>query len=220
MAKALLLGNGPSLLSLKKDQINQYDLIFVCNYFCVTELASKIKIDYYCASDPRLFVPPNLKWLFKVYKLKPRHFVYPRKHSWLNIFFKNNFTFNYSGHKKIWLEKDFNMDIRYALPSGDTVMCDIMIPLAFSLNIEKIGFAGLDLKHTTTVEHAYDESRTGNKRRSDEYLKGVWQSNSTQSILKQLKKLEQSSIEFEFLTGYYKNINCSEGFKNKANGQN
>lgn len=219
MAKGLLLGNGPSLKHFKIQQIEEFDFIFACNYFCATELSHKLVVDYYCASDPRLFLPPNIKWLYNVYKLSPKNFVYPNRYNWLKIIFNNSLTYKYAGHKKIWMEEDFNMNIKEELPSGDTVMCDIMIPLAFSMGLKQICFAGLDLKHTNTVEHAYDESKTGNRRRSDEYLKGEWHSNATISILKQLKKLEQHSIEFEFLTGFYKNIKSSKDFITKANVQ-
>lgn len=58
--KALVLGNGPSLGKINIDNIRQTNPdIFVVNSFNQMDLASKIKPDYYCLSDPDSIIEPE-----------------------------------------------------------------------------------------------------------------------------------------------------------------
>jgi len=197
--QVLILGNGPSLDSLDICSLSQEsDLVLVSNHWYATKWSSLIEVDYYCASDPRLFFPPDLRWVKNAKSVKASYYVVPSRWPYIRLLLPNVRFYDYCGENKIWEGYPVNFDLDYCLPSGDTVVCDVMIPLAVSLGATKITFAGVDLHHGSTAKHAYDERLVKSKRQSDEYLKSLWVERSSKSLEIQLNKIKERNIEIVF----------------------
>ena len=198
--KVLILGNGPSLDSIDIIKLGrESDAILVSNHWYATKWSSKIKVDYYCASDPRLFFPPDFRWIKKVKAVKPSFFVLPSRWRYIKLLLPNVLFYNYCGENKIWEGYPVNFDLDYCMPSGDTVVCDIMIPFAVSIGAKKITLGGVDLYHGNTATHAYDEDLVKSKRQNDNYLKNEWAKRSRKSLEYQIEKLREKNIEFDML---------------------
>jgi len=189
--KVWVVGNGPTLSAFDPGQIEQNDIVIVCNYFLHHPIAKKFKVDFYCMSDPRLF--SDHSYIERVGELGPSSIVIPLRQAFkLNWFRfrKKIIVYNYASYFKLWKDRLVffkNQSVFMPLQCGDTVAFDIMVPLALSLKPSEIKFVGIDLKHTDRVEHSYCESLTPGDRSSDEYLMGEWQDN-TEASLKVLMK--------------------------------
>lgn len=197
----LVLGNGPSLNCMDTYQASKFDIRVACNHFYNHPLSKEMLVDFYCISDPRLLFPIDFYWLNNVKKCSPDHLVVPSKFFYLSLFYRNKLLFyNYEGDKKIWLDQRPCLDISASLPSGDTVVCDISIPLAVSLGAKKITFIGVDLTHSPSgVKHAYDESKIKSKRRDDNYLINIWPSNTSRSLYLQFRSILQMGLQIEVI---------------------
>ena len=184
--KVWVFGNGPSLKSFDFGAVDVNDVVLVCNYFCLNEIASKIKITFYCTSDPRLF--ESEEFLRKVDGLNVEYLVLPVRQL-LNpnatASAHRRIFYNYIPYFKLWEETVpwiRNGSLYVPLQCGDTVAFDVMVPLALTLRPQSIEFVGIDLDHSGGVSHSYDEALAVGPRSSDEYLEGEWMANTSRSL--------------------------------------
>lgn len=195
--KILILGNGPSLNLINGNELKKFDCVIVSNHFYATSCAQFIKPDFYCVSDPRLFFPPDRQWVQNARATNPEYFVVPMTAFGLSLGFGMKCLYYlYDDRKKLWEKATVpKFDLRRdAIPTGDSVLVDVMIPLAISLGGKEIAFCGVDLKHNHTVSHAYDEKMVGSKRRSDNYLMNEWPGYVTESLTKQVREIKSRKI--------------------------
>ena len=180
-------------------QASKFDIRVACNHFYNHPLSKEMLVDFYCISDPRLLFPIDFYWLNNE-KMLSDHLVVPSKFFYLSLFIGTNFCFIIMREtKKFWLDQRPCLDISVSLPSGDTVVCDISIPLAVSLGA-KITFIGVDMTHSPTgVKHAYDESKIKSKRRDDNYLINIWPSNTSRSLYLQFRSILQMGLQIEVI---------------------
>ena len=210
-ARALIIGNGPSLNKLTPEVAEQYDVRIACNHFYNHNLANKIEIDFYCVSDPRLFYPIDWGWLRGVRSVEPRQLVVPSKFFYISAFYRGRLLYyNYAGEQKLWND-DVNVCFDWArpFPSGDTVVSDISIPLAVALGYKNLHFVGVDLQHDTTgVTHAYDDQTVKSRRRDDDYLLNEWPGKTSRSLEKQFSVLRSIDVKVEVLASsdYFRSI--------------
>lgn len=203
-ARALIIGNGPSLNDLTPEVAAQYDLRVACNHFYSHTLSSQILVDFYVASDPRLFFPVDRNWLNGVLSVNAKHLVIPHKFFFIRALYRKSVLFyNYAGDKKLWDEGVAPVfDLAQPLPSGDTVVSDASIPLAVALGYRKLAFIGIDLQHGPSgINHAYDDSIVKSLRRNDAYLLDQWPENTSRSLAKQFAALLRLGVETEVLSG-------------------
>lgn len=210
-ARALIIGNGPSLNKLTPEVAEQYDIRIVCNHFYNHNLAQKIDIDFYCVSDPRLFYPIDWGWLRGVKNARPKHLVIPNKFFYMRILYGGSLLFyDYAGELKLWNDDiDVCFDLAHRFPSGDTVVSDTSIPLAVALGYKHLHFVGVDLQHDTTgVTHAYDDQTVKSRRRDDDYLLNEWPEKTSRSLAKQFRALRSMDVKAEVVAGsdYFRRI--------------
>ena len=184
--KVWIIGNGPSLRDFDFSVVDASDIVLVCNYFCLNEFSSDVKITFYCTSDPRLF--ESDEFLSRVGALDVGILVMPLRQAFKRSvirYKKRKAYYNYIPYFKLWNEELpllSNDSIFIPLQSGDTVAFDVMVPLALSLRPKSVEFVGIDLEHSGGVQHSYDEALATGPRSSDNYLKGQWMDNTSQSL--------------------------------------
>ena len=210
-ASVLIIGNGPSLNDLTPEVAAQYDLRIACNHFYSHPLSREISVDFYVASDPRLFFPVDRNWLNGVSSVNAKQLVVPHKFFFIRAFYRKSILFyEYAGEKKLWDDGVAPVfDIAKPLPSGDTVVSDASIPLAVSLGYRKLTFIGIDLQHEKSgVSHAYDDSKIKSRRRDDAYLLNQWPEKTSRSLAKQFAALSKMGVEIQVLSGseYFKRL--------------
>lgn len=194
----LILGNGPSLPARLDLTASGPRPIIVCNHFYRTAVAKAVRPDFYCASDPRLFFPVDFEWLKNVKETNPDYLVVPGKFFYLKFLYRGKILF-YRVREDAYLWEEGvepELDIENPLPNGDTVVCDISIPLASSLGARKLTFAGLNFLHPQSgPSHAYSEDGVRSKRRSNDYLATIWPAKAQISFKKQILALFRQNIE-------------------------
>lgn len=194
-----ILGNGPSLAKLDVNSLSDQDIVIACNHFYQNKISQVVRVDFYCASDPRLFFPIDWAWVKNVERIRPAVLVIPHKFFYIKYFYRGKVIFyNYAGHLKLWEYAKPTFNLAKALPTGDTVICDISIPLAAHLDQKKFRFSGIDLTHGVHgVQHSYSDEEIKSRRQSDHYLQNQWPIRTRKSMTKQLSELRKTKVELE-----------------------
>jgi|TARA_B100000886_G_C20414116_1_gene488478 hypothetical protein len=197
--RCFIIGNGPSIknqnLTLLKNEKT-----FITNHFIHHEQLSDINPSFYCASDSHFFLPNiDLNWINNL-KLLPHKadifLSYRASRAVKNSLFKklkNNVYLLRYHPKKIWLEKKINFNLERPLFTGDTVIIDFCFPIAVYMGFKTIYLLGVDsnynLDNDEEIKYGFPSNNITTKRRSNFYLKNIWQSN----VMKSYKIIDESS---------------------------
>jgi len=191
--RCFLVGNGPSIknqdLTLLKDEI-----VFVANHFVLHEQYEEILPTYYCVSDPRLFIKgTNREWgelMLKKTKSTIKFFpLRAKRAAQKNKYFVGDeiYYLNYLAHKRIWEQNKMSLNIEKGVYTGDTIIVDFCLPLAFYMGFREIYLLGCDSDYGLesaedySEGYFYDPSKTTGMRQAKEYHKNYWYNNIIKS---------------------------------------
>lgn len=184
--RCFVIGNGPSIqnqdLTKLKDEVT-----FATNWFVLHKQYENICPKYYCISDPRLFydkkIAVKLLKLLSEKALQAEMFFPLRAQSKIkkSSVFKNNrvWYLDYILYP-IWESKEVSLNIHKGVFTGDTVIIDFCLPIAYYMGFKKIYLLGCDCSlgkndaKEQNKRHFYDESEHISQQRSDLYLKDQW----------------------------------------------
>jgi len=191
--RCFLVGNGPSIknqgLTLLKDEI-----VFVANHFVLHEQYKEISPTYYCVSDPRLFIKgTNREWgELMMKKTKSTIKFFPLRAKWAvrrNKYFVGDeiYYLNYLAHKRIWEQNKMSLNVEKGVYTGDTIVIDFCLPLAFYMGFREIYLLGCDSDYALesaedySEGYFYDPSKTTAARQTKEYHRKHWYNNIIKS---------------------------------------
>lgn len=191
-ARCFIIGNGPSIssqdLTLLRDEIT-----FVTNHFLQHSDLERINPTFYCASDPRIFIPKiDKNWLNSFDRLpqSTTSFLPVRvaRAVSANPEMQNRkvFFLNYVP-KRIWEIGRMSADITRGVYTGDTIVIDFCLPLAHFMGIETVYLLGCDTNYGLqksgdySAGYFYDVSKTTTERQTREYHLNHWYNNVTRS---------------------------------------
>lgn len=182
--RCFIIGNGPSIrnqdLSKLKDEI-----VFVSNWFVLHEQYEIVNPEYYCVSDPHVFEKDNIDnflGLLSDKTLYAKYFFPLRVKNRVKRFkpLKDYYVMyiNYVAYP-IWELNKINLDISSGLYSGDTIIIDFCLPLAYYMGFKQIYLIGCDCTLGKIVsrggnKHFYDESKHITQQQTNDYLQNKW----------------------------------------------
>jgi len=188
--RCFIIGNGPSILQQDLTKLKD-EITFVTNAFVRHQQYNEINPTYYCVSDcgflSTIEIDNELHQLMlertghavKFFPLRVKPFVKKR-----NLFVDHPiFYLNYIG-VPIWKVGSMSLDVTKRVYTGDTVIIDFCLPLAFYMGLSEVYLLGcdcdfkLDEAEDLSKGYFYDASDTTARFRStNEYLKKVWYDN-------------------------------------------
>lgn len=183
--RCFIVGNGPSIkkqdLTLLRDEI-----VFVTNSFVLHEQYEDIAPTYYCVSDPRFFLGEvNPEW-GEFMREKTRDTVKFLPLSARKIVARSGLLTGHSVYylnylpRHIWELGAMNLDPSKGVYSGDSVIIDFCLPLAFYMGFSEIYLLGCEtdyaLDKTTDYSEGYfyDVNKVTAPRQSREYHSNNW----------------------------------------------
>ena len=205
--RCFIVGNGPSIrqqdLTKLKDEVT-----FVANFFVLHDDYDKINPTYYCISDPRvydsrgfnsdLYYPMMTKTrnTVKFFPFKTRKII--KKQRLFNG--HSIYYLNYQGDQ-IWKKGSINLDITKPVDTGDTIIIDFCLPLAFYMGFKEVYLLGCDcdygLEKDESYKHGffYDVNRVKTKGAGVEYHKKFWFDNIIKSYRVAKEAFENNNSE-------------------------
>lgn len=185
--RCFIIGNGPSILQQDLTKLKD-EFVFVTNDFVLHQQYNEINPTYYCVSDMNLFSASdtNTKWsqlmlqktgnAVKFFPLSSKSFASKR-----NPFINHQvFYLNYPGIR-IWETGLIRLDVTKQVYTGDTVIIDFCLPLAFYMGFSEVYLLGcdcdfkLDEAEDLSKGHFYDVRQTVTRPRPvNEYLMKDW----------------------------------------------
>ena len=200
--RCFLVGNGSSIRYQDLTQLRG-EVVFVTNSFVLHSQYEEIVPTYYCVSDPNFFlggVNPEFGHLMKqkahaTVKFFPLSAKKAVKRS--GLFHGNSIYYlNYIGIP-IWKTGRMNLDISKEVYTGDSVIIDFCLPLAFYMGFSEIYLVGCDMDYGLDQAedfsrgYFYDARLTTASRQTVKYLKKEWYENVIASYMVARRIFEQ-----------------------------
>lgn len=186
--RCFLIGNGPSIKQQDLTQLND-EIVFVTNHFVLHNQYKDISPDYYCVCDHRMFEGgANEEWATLMYEKANRTIKFFPLSARINIKsdsrFDNTSTY-YLNHTsgKIWDLNKMVLDPRQDVYSGDTIIIDYCIPLAFYMGFTEIFLLGCDCDYGLDKDkdfsrsYFFDSKLATSERQTVKYLQKEWSNN-------------------------------------------
>ena len=161
--RCFIAGNGPSIAQQDLTWLVD-EFLFVTNDFPQHELYEEIAPTYYCASDPRFWKDgePNAEWYelllrksertVKFFPLRVKSIV-EKQHLFSG---HQVYYLNYS-QLPIWETNSVSLDVVKWVHSGDSIIIDFCLPLAFYMGFQKIYLMGCD------YDYGFDRAEDGSE---------------------------------------------------------
>lgn len=198
-----MIGNGPSIRNQNLTKLRG-EIVFVTNYFVLHDQYDEIAPTYYCVSDRRIFAKRvNLKWgqlmkertqgTVKFLPLRAKQVVQR------SALFHGHLLYylNYIG-VPIWETGKMSLDVSREVCTGDSVIIDFCLPLAFYMGFSEIYLLGcdtdygLDQAKDYSQGYFYDVKQTTSARQTPEYVRGRWLRNVIRSYEVARRLFEQN----------------------------
>ena len=187
--RCFIIGNGPSInemdLTLLKNEFT-----FVTNWFLLHKQYRDIRPDYYCISDSRVFCNKDavstLKNNINITGSSPKKFFPLSSRKIINnmepLGGKTAWYLDYVLYP-IWESREVSLEIHNKVYTGDTIIIDFCLPIAYYMGFKEIYLIGCDCSlgdqgsENKDQKHFYKESGHKSKQQSNRYLKEEWLKN-------------------------------------------
>ena len=187
--RCFIIGNGPSILKQDLTRLRD-EIVFVTNSFALHHQYNEINPNYYCVSDSLFFFGSNIEpeWYHSQFdktanavKFLPQH-CRPMAKKY-NIFTDHQvFYLNYLP-VRIYEIGSMSLDVTKEVYTGDTIIIDFCLPLAFYMGFSEIYLVGCDCDYRLdeaedySEGYFYDVRQVTHKREAVEYHRRYWFNN-------------------------------------------
>lgn len=201
--RCFIVGNGPSISQHDLTKLKN-EFCFVTNWFILHHDYKLINPSFYCVSDPRFFnrdvvdttwyrtMCEKTRQTIKFFPWNVKQII--RK----NHLFENHIIFylDYSAGRS-WEQNKTNLDITRPLYSGDTIIIDFCLPIAFYLGFQHIYLIGCDCnlgcEAASEKSHFYDDKYHETETPGSDYHKKYWFNNINKSYSIVRKEIEKTN---------------------------
>ncbi len=161
--RCFIIGSGPSIL--KHDLTCLYDeIVFVVNDFALHEQYDIINPTYHCVSDPRFFPDGRvLKEWYEAIRQKTKSIkIIPFQHKPIvdrsKLFINHKLYYLRYFGIPIWQVGTMSLDITDKVYTGDTVIIDFCLPLAFYMGFREVYLLGCDTDYKLNEASDFSQS--------------------------------------------------------------